>query len=453
MPEAKPSTLWHRIAQGLVGLFFATAAFYKLTDSFFGHSGAPLGGVFTFWLDSNFPVSWYRPVLQWWQPHADVLAVFIILIQAVVGILFLYNARIRLAAALLFFLHLNMLLGTLHGWGFWVFQGIGLWMAAFFWFRDSMTPRLWALLTWSLFILHIAFLWGRATRGDPWTASFSWGYANFQRDVMSVSPALKQLVMTIADTSMGPKLWAGVWWLQAGMTILLFTRWRLWAGMLWLLIVFARVTVWTTAIAGEGTLWVLTVLVWLTYEDAWQRSSGVVPLLPGRGTMQRMWQLVARWWQASPASFPPVVGKKQAGIPRAVYSVIFGVLVLCVIVTMALPRLFGLQSLTQWGGMYTDAWCNATLYSASPDTSGVQSKWHTVGTGPETTAAVWSAPMHSQDTCAIWFKKMLCGQKVSEGWTVEWVVPQYKHEKYLGDANACDIKTDPRYDWFRHVNQ
>lgn len=134
------------------------------------------------------------------------------------------------------------------------------------------------------------------------------------------------------------------------------------------------------------------------------------------------------------------------------WYIFFGAISFIIVSTMMIPSVFGLQSFTQWGGMYTDSWCNATVYSGHPEDPGVQSKWFTVAKD-QTTVAVWSSPMHNQTTCAMWFREVLCGRTVPEGWKVVWVKPNYKHQEYMGDNNACDIKLELHAPWFRNAQE
>ncbi len=113
---------------------------------------------------------------------------------------------------------------------------------------------------------------------------------------------------------------------------------------------------------------------------------------------------------------------------------------------MMVPQVFGFQNITQWGGMYVDGWCGATLYDGdSVVKNWTQTKYMTAGT----VGTVFSVPMFTQDMCAHWSRKF-CGQITPEGWTVGWVDPYYHGEYFHLPQNVCTSLSD--VSWYPHAN-
>lgn len=293
-------SLWPRVAQTFIGIFFVSASYMKLIDSFFGRGTAPLSNDMHYWLDSGFTVSWYRPVLEFFLPYANWLGVVVILFQGIAGLFLMFDVAVPLAGALLIVLQTNILLGVYNGWGFLAFVGISIWLGFYYLFRNRVyDPRVWRSLSYGLFFFNFVLIRGRFIRGDAWASSFSQHFAHYSQDVMSISPIYKHFVILVSSGSAGPWLWASMWWISVAVFIALFSRYRLQVGALWLIMLTLRFLTWMNGWTGEGVLWVLVAFMWLTQEEAFQRKNGgPVQLFP---TISQAWKGIrqfALWvWQ------------------------------------------------------------------------------------------------------------------------------------------------------------
>jgi len=122
---------------------------------------------------------------------------------------------------------------------------------------------------------------------------------------------------------------------------------------------------------------------------------------------------------------------------RRTWSYLFAVVTVIIVVTMVVPGFFGLQSFTQWGGMYVGAWCNVEFRPSTPDGGGGE-KEHV------------RAPQHNSRTCVMWARDR-CGKVSGKGWVVSFAHPTMNAEEILGvGANVCDLPpADPP--WFPDV--
>lgn len=298
-PKAKkrqlvPDFLWPRVAQTFVGLFFVAAGYFKLTDSFFGARSAPLGNDFNYWLESGFPLWGYDAFMRLMLPYTDYLAGTVIALQMAIGTLLVYNKQVRWAGVVLIFLQTNILLGTINGFGFFVFSGVAIWLGFFYAFRDKMGPRTWTALTWGLIFLGIKYQHQRFGVGDGSVEKFVWQYAHFQQDVMSIHPAYKQMIMGFLDAhpAIAPYLWVAPWWCLSAVMVFMFTPWRIYAGLAWTLIWIFKETMWTTGITGEGTLYVLVFFTWVTCEEYMRQRYPSRWVFPRRDWFKRLWKVL-----------------------------------------------------------------------------------------------------------------------------------------------------------------
>lgn len=264
---------WPRIAQSIVGLFFVACAFNKGIDSFFGQASTPLRVDLEWWISQDWPFWGYQQFLVLMLPYSQILAALVIALQATAGLSLFLDINKRIGAFLLLFVQTNIFLATaLGGIGFNTFIGMSIWLAVYYFWQSAMTTRKRRLLTFLLIGMGMLFQYQRYRWGDPWLSSFQWQESHFAADTMSTSPALKTLVLWIVERPIGPWLWASMWWITAALLLLMLTRFRLYAGSLWLLMLTLRVMIWLNAVTSEGVLWVLTVFVWMVAEESWQRS-------------------------------------------------------------------------------------------------------------------------------------------------------------------------------------
>lgn len=263
--------LWPAAGRLFVALFFLTSAYMKLTNSFFFARTAPLDSDWGYWLDRGFTLSWYRPVLEFFMPYADIVAVGVILLHAAAGALLFLNVRVRLAGFLLLFMQLNILFGTMNGWGFLVMVGSSLWIAAYYAAGPPCSERVWRWLMWAFIGLDGLMIYGRYVRGDLWVSFFPSHFANFTTDVMGAHPVVKSWVIALSSGEAGPWIWASTWWIHVVILLLLLTRFRLAAGILLLTLFMGRAMLWMNVMGAEATMYVLLAFVWLAEEFRQQR--------------------------------------------------------------------------------------------------------------------------------------------------------------------------------------
>lgn len=264
---------WRYMAQLLVGLFFAAAAYYKLTSSFFGLADVPLDGVFKYWIQQGFPLSVYSSFMELMMPYATILGAMTIAMQAAVGLMLIYNFKTRIAGTILFLIQINIFLATFNHRGFNVFVGTSVWLSLYFIFQPKLTGKRWWILSLVLISLDFLHLYNRYFIGDPWISAYSWQHTHFEQNVMSASPYLKQFFLFVTQGTTGMWLWASMWWVHLGLTVGLLMRYRLQAGAMLLVYKLLLTIFWVNTIGSEGVLWVLTLMVWLTHE-VWLHKTG-----------------------------------------------------------------------------------------------------------------------------------------------------------------------------------
>lgn len=108
---------------------------------------------------------------------------------------------------------------------------------------------------------------------------------------------------------------------------------------------------------------------------------------------------------------------------------------------MIIPGLLGFQSLTQWGGMYTDGWCSVTLnlVPVDPNAPPLRPEEAEELLQSPTTRIVYSAPMHSVNMCYAWAQSwcgMLRGPNRER--RVVSAKPFYRGEYPFGELNTCE---------------
>ena len=267
----RPLTGWPRVAQIFVGLFFVGIGYYKLKFSFFGMHAVALDQVFQSWMHEGWPLWGYRQFLEWSLPHAGWLGGVITTCQILAGIMLVYGVRVRVAALILLFVQLNIFLATFHSRYFNVLVGLSLWLGVFTLFQPSQ--RLWRWLIGAFVLIAGLHLYLRyADFGDAWLSAVSWQRADFAKNVMGISPALKHVVLVFTASAPGRLAWAGVWWLELAATLGMLTRVRLQSVALLLIIFIIRTLLWTNSYGPESVLWVLTLFTVLTYDEQLLRT-------------------------------------------------------------------------------------------------------------------------------------------------------------------------------------
>ncbi len=268
IPKYSDSAFWRYLPQCLLGLFFVSAATFKLKYSFFGIADVPLSDVFRYWISEGFPLSAYQSFMEHAMPYSKLLAALVIALQGMVGVLLVMNTRTVLAGYLLLFLQINIFLGTFHSRAFNDFVGISLWIALYFILRDWLRhPKVWLAMTAVFIGLEWFNVFIRYGAGDPWLSAFEWQRAHFAQNVMSVSPHLKQWVLIATRGAIGPWLWASMWWLHLGLSMGMLTRYRLQFAVVLMILHLSRTIIWTNAIGSEGVLWILALFLWMTHEE------------------------------------------------------------------------------------------------------------------------------------------------------------------------------------------
>lgn len=117
------------------------------------------------------------------------------------------------------------------------------------------------------------------------------------------------------------------------------------------------------------------------------------------------------------------------------------------VVTLVMPAAVGLQNFTQWGGMYDDHWCVINAYDKNPHAySDAKHVQFSIGDGRR----VFSSPAHNRKSCVA-AVQIFCGQPSTEGWTMAWIEPTLKTERFLGEQNACDPALPVIRHWFFHA--
>jgi hypothetical protein len=127
---------------------------------------------------------------------------------------------------------------------------------------------------------------------------------------------------------------------------------------------------------------------------------------------------------------------------------LFSVIAVLIVTTMMTPNLFGLQSFTQWGGMYVDGWCSVYTKAVPTETQETppKSKDPIEYFSCPTTRVAWFAPMHNQRSCILWAQSW-CGREHRLGWKITEVYPYYRRKYLLGNTNVCTLPS-PDPPWF-----
>lgn len=295
-------SVWLRAGQMFVGLFFIAASYYKLFDAFFFTKSAPLLESMNWWLSNKWPLAGMKQLMELtvrYEWMVTAAAAFVISFQMTGGALLFSNLWKRLAGWMLLIVQCFVLAGVFHGGlSFQTFVGLSLWLSVFYIQSDRMTRRKWRLMTYWLVLYGFLILVHRYSYGDPWPSAFPWQYKHYAEDVMSISVTLKEVVLAIGRHPLAPYWWASSWWIQLVLTGLMLTRYRIPAGIVWLVILLFHEWIWLNGLTSEGTLWVLAVFVWLAFEDASREKWGVIRMLPSWREVRSFFVSCRRWLNA-----------------------------------------------------------------------------------------------------------------------------------------------------------
>ncbi len=267
--------------QFFIGFFFLTAAWIKATEGFFGPHPSSLAWILEGWKStSKFMPSFYYPFADFILiPHANIVAILVIVFQAVLGILLILNRHVRFAGFLLFFLQMNIYLATYNQLELRVLNSQAMLMGLYFFARPVMKGTVWTFMTYALVLIGFVHLYGRYSMfGDPWISAFSWQREHFSMYVMSSWTGLKHFILWLTAGHAGPLLWASAWWFKLVLIFGMLTRYRLYCGMAWLVFVTMTTMVWLNAFSCEGVFWVLIMFLWVTHESYLQRLSKAPPM-------------------------------------------------------------------------------------------------------------------------------------------------------------------------------
>lgn len=264
------------LPQFFVGFFFIAAAYLKATESFFGAKTATLASILEGWKNvSHFmPQFYYGFADAVLIPYANVFAIIVIVVQAIVGVLLIGNRQVRLAGALLFFLQLNIFLATYNQLELRVFNSQAMLLGLYFFARPDMRGTLWRLMTFAFVSIGLQHLYGRYIMfGDAWPAAYSWQREHFSAYIMSAWPGLKFATLWLTSGTSGPLLWASAWWIKLVLVLGMLTPYRLQSGIALLLWMVLATLVWLSAFSCEGVFWVLTLYVWVMHEHHLHKNS------------------------------------------------------------------------------------------------------------------------------------------------------------------------------------
>ena len=125
----------------------------------------------------------------------------------------------------------------------------------------------------------------------------------------------------------------------------------------------------------------------------------------------------------------------------------FATITILIVSTMVFPRVLGLMQFAQWGGMYTDGWCQ--LYATPGKTNDISELPHQyIQAGKNIdTAKVWYFPMHNAQTCLAWAYRW-CSETSQEGWQMGAIYPYFRGAYLMDSQNICRIQKNKNVDWF-----
>lgn len=133
------------------------------------------------------------------------------------------------------------------------------------------------------------------------------------------------------------------------------------------------------------------------------------------------------------------------------WDIFLGICVVAVVTCLMIPRFFGLQYFTQWGGMYTDGWCSveaSDVRAATAEERGRGGRTERVLAGDlQSWRLVWFPPMHRAETCVAWARSW-CGKTSPKGMPIVSVFPYFRREFLSKGLDVCQLPSNPSFRWF-----
>jgi hypothetical protein len=276
--QLTPEKLWPYMAQFFVALFFLAAAYLKASEGILSNNSADLKVIFDNWIANGMPVGWYGHIMIMLEPYATLLAVLVIIGQAVVALLLLHNLATRTAGALLIIVQMTILLAVYNHMELRVINLQAVWLGLYYLTRGELKGRMWMAMTYALVVIGGLHLYVRFVQfGDPWLSSVEWQRNYFMEYAMSSTVWIKQFYLMLTAGKIGAFHWAASWWIKVVLTLGLLTRHRLWFGAVLLVMLILQTIVWLDTWTCEGVLWVITMFVWVAHQYMLQKTSEPEP--------------------------------------------------------------------------------------------------------------------------------------------------------------------------------
>jgi hypothetical protein len=404
---------WAYVAQAFAGLFFIGLGIYKI-ENYFLIGDLKIADHFQFWIDNGYPPSWWVPFLEWGKENAFFMAEGIVLAQFIAGFLLLTNIWVHLAAFIILIDQTAIFLSVLKDTGFNDVAGLAVWVGLFYIIRPNVGEPSkygklrWQILTLAFIALCVLHLYNRYQAGDPWTSEIPWHIEHLQKDAMSITVWWKNSVIALGSNNIGAIFLAGRWWTDLIATFFLITPLSLFAAG-WLLVTrFVQYFTWFIGGGPHPVLWILTIFIWIT--NAHRIRTG--------GVTTRRW------------------------------GMFFLTISLLILTTMIAPHMFGMKQSLQWGGVYTDFWCEVRIVSdvnADLDNIPETANWEQIRS--PTTRGVWYSPMHGSKSCIAWARSFCDIER--PGYIVKAAFAWRRGMYLLGKKNVCDLPLEKYDGWFR----
>jgi hypothetical protein len=438
-------SFWQRIAELFVAFFFLTSAYLKATESFFGQHSVPLSTAWNYWMSRGWTLSWYKPILQFFLPYENSIAIIVILSHLLFGLSLFFQIYRKPAALLFLFIQINLLFATFFGWGFMVMVFASLWMGVYYCTSTPVREKYWPCFTAGIIIFQALLIIGRIQHNDFLLSSFTPQYEHFHREVMSADVVIKDFIAWCVQGKFGALLWILPFYLHLVFFGLLFTRLRLFAAEAILVLLTMRALIWTNVMCAEAVVHILIWYIWIT-EEMVQREQKNRPTL--RSCISLLFQTIKMYYCTSTL----VQRYNDVPKPSKYYPLFFSVLSLLIVITLIIPAPFGLQNYNQWGGMYDEHWCQIDAYSRNPhdQASVVPLQSATEYAGFTNTRRVYSGPMNNERTCFEWAKSR-CGKQVEKGFLINFIIVSLKGRKFLNEQNICTMIDPNAFPWFDHA--